>query len=310
MEDFFYAGGLPAVMKEILHLLHGDALTVTGKTIGENVAKAECYPPRSDPHRGRAAASGRRHGGAVRQPGARWRGHQADGRFAATCCSIADRPTCSKTTSRCARRSISDDLPVTKDTVLVMKNCGPKGAPGFPEWGHIPMPKVLLEQGIDDMVRISDARMSGTSFGTVVLHVAPESAMGGPLAVVRTGDEIESRCRRPPDRAVRPGAGDPTAAGEFHNPRRRNTTAAMGACSWSTSRRRTSAAISTFCGRCRRRALHIRLDRSRAGEQHHGKRNRKRRDDEHRLLQPNRFGRLGKDTRPRGLRRAASHPVA
>ena len=84
-----------------------------------------------------------------------------------------------------------EDLPVDENTVLVMKNCGPKGAPGFPEWGHIPMPSVLLKQGVDDMVRISDARMSGTSFGTVVLHVAPESAVGGPLGAVQTGDEIE-----------------------------------------------------------------------------------------------------------------------
>jgi dihydroxy-acid dehydratase len=83
-----------------------------------------------------------------------------------------------------------DDLAVDRNTVLVMRNCGPKGAPGFPEWGHIPMPKKLLQQGVTDMVRISDARMSGTSFGTVVLHVAPESAVGGPLAVVQTGDEI------------------------------------------------------------------------------------------------------------------------
>jgi len=73
----------------------------------------------------------------------------------------------------------------------VMKSCGPKGAPGFPEWGHIPMPRVLLNRGVNDMVRISDARMSGTSFGTVVLHVAPESAVGGPLSAVETGDEIE-----------------------------------------------------------------------------------------------------------------------
>ena len=85
----------------------------------------------------------------------------------------------------------SMDLPITIDSVLVMKNCGPKGAPGFPEWGHIPMPKILLEQGISDVVRISDARMSGTSFGTVVLHAAPESALGGPLAVVQNGDEIQ-----------------------------------------------------------------------------------------------------------------------
>ena len=77
-----------------------------------------------------------------------------------------------------------------RDTVLVMRNCGPKGAPGFPEWGQIPMPRKLLKKGVTDMVRISDARMSGTSFGTVVLHVAPESAIGGPLAIVQTGDEI------------------------------------------------------------------------------------------------------------------------
>ncbi|HTW64855.1 MAG TPA: dihydroxy-acid dehydratase, partial [Bryobacteraceae bacterium] len=84
----------------------------------------------------------------------------------------------------------SDDLPVDAKTVLVMRNCGPKGAPGFPEWGHIPMPRKLLNEGVTDMVRISDARMSGTSYGTVVLHVAPESAIGGPLALVETGDEI------------------------------------------------------------------------------------------------------------------------
>jgi dihydroxy-acid dehydratase len=84
----------------------------------------------------------------------------------------------------------SADLPVDASTVLVMRSCGPKGAPGMPEWGHIPIPRVLLERGIGDLLRISDARMSGTSYGTVVLHVAPESAVGGPLAAVRTGDEI------------------------------------------------------------------------------------------------------------------------
>jgi dihydroxy-acid dehydratase len=92
----------------------------------------------------------------------------------------------------------SADLPVDASTVLVMRSCGPKGAPGFPEWGHIPMPRVLLDRGVSDVVRISDARMSGTSFGTVVLHVAPESAIGGPLATVRTGDDIalDVRARR------------------------------------------------------------------------------------------------------------------
>src|SRR5262249_21801416 len=83
-----------------------------------------------------------------------------------------------------------EDLPVDKDTILVMRNCGPKGAPGFPEWGHIPMPVKLIKEGVTDVVRISDARMSGTSYGTVVLHVVPESAIGGPLAIVQTGDEI------------------------------------------------------------------------------------------------------------------------
>jgi L-arabonate dehydrase len=83
-----------------------------------------------------------------------------------------------------------ESLPVDENTVLVMKNGGPKGAPGFPEWGWIPMPRALLKRGVKDVVRISDARMSGTSFGTVVLHVAPESAIGGPLSLVRTGDEI------------------------------------------------------------------------------------------------------------------------
>ena len=85
----------------------------------------------------------------------------------------------------------SETLPVTPETILVMKNCGPIGGPGFPEWGQIPLPRKMLLQGVNDMVRISDARMSGTSFGTVVLHVAPESAVGGPLGLVRTGDMIE-----------------------------------------------------------------------------------------------------------------------
>lgn len=85
----------------------------------------------------------------------------------------------------------SPDLPVTENSVLVLQNAGPKGVPGFPEWGSIPVPKKLLQQGISDIVRISDSRMSGTSFGTVVLHIAPEAAAGGPLALVKDGDEIE-----------------------------------------------------------------------------------------------------------------------
>ena len=121
------------------------------------------------------------------------------------------------------------------DTVLVMKGCGPKGAPGFPEWGHIPMPKSLLNRGVDDVVRISDARMSGTSFGTVVLHVALESAIGGPLNAVHTGDEIEldvatrrlSEC--PPMRW--------SAASRNSGPPRHTTTAATASYFSNTSHR-------------------------------------------------------------------------
>jgi dihydroxy-acid dehydratase len=190
MEDFFYGGGLPAAMREILPLLHGDALTVTGKSIRENVEKAECW--RREVIR-TAAEPLHPEGGTVIL-----RGNLApDG---AVIKQTAASPRLLRHTGRAyvfenyerMRAQIdSADLPVDESTVLVMKNCGPKGAPGFPEWGHIPMPRVLLERGIDDMVRISDARMSGTSFGTVVLHVAPESAVGGPLGLVETGDEVE-----------------------------------------------------------------------------------------------------------------------
>jgi dihydroxy-acid dehydratase len=190
MEDFFYAGGIPVVVREILHLLHKDALTVTGKTISENVAKAECIRPEVI-----RTASNPLHpeGGTVVL-----RGNLApDGavlkQTAASPHLLHHRGPAYvfETHEQMLAEIDRDDLPVTKDTILVMKNCGPKGAPGFPEWGQIPMPKILLNQGITDMVRISDARMSGTSFGTVVLHTAPESAAGGPLAIVQTGDEIE-----------------------------------------------------------------------------------------------------------------------
>jgi len=189
MEDFFYAGGLPVVMKEILHLLHGDALTVTGKSVRENVERAECY--RREVIR-TAAEPLNPEGGTVVLYG----NLAPDG-------AVIKQTAASPHLLRHAGKAYvfenyqqmraqidSGDLPVDASTVLVMRNCGPKGAPGFPEWGHIPMPRVLLERNVSDMVRISDARMSGTSFGTVVLHVAPESAIGGPLAAVRTGDEI------------------------------------------------------------------------------------------------------------------------
>jgi L-arabonate dehydrase len=189
MEDFFYAGGLPALMKEILPLLHRHCLTVTGRSVGENIETAQCFNPEVirplsrplHPEGGTAVLYGNlAPGGAVlKQTAASPHLLRHKGR-AYVFESYEDM-----------RAQIDrEDLPVEETTVLVMKNCGPKGGPGMPEWGHIPIPKKLLKRGVQDMVRICDARMSGTSFGTVVLHVAPEAAIGGPLAAVRTGDEI------------------------------------------------------------------------------------------------------------------------
>ena len=189
MEDFFFAGGVPAVMRELLPLLHRDCLTVNGKTIEANVAEAPCH--NRDVIRTPDQALFAEGGTVV------LRGNLCpDGAVLKQ--TAASPHLCEHTGPAYVFESYqqmhdtidSMDLPVDKDTVLVMKGCGPKGAPGFPEWGHIPMPKVLLERGISDCVRISDARMSGTSFGTVVLHVSPESNIGGPLAVVETGDRI------------------------------------------------------------------------------------------------------------------------
>src|SRR5216110_1049309 len=190
MEDFFDAGGLPVVMKEILHLLHGDAMTVTGKSIRQNVASAECF--RREVIR-TAAEPLHPEGGTVVLYGNLAPDGAVIKQTAASSHLLQHRGKAYVFENYEQMRAQIDsmDLPITKDSVLVMKNCGPKGAPGFPEWGHIPMPKVLLEQGVSDMVRISDARMSGTSFGTVVLHAAPESALGGALAVVQNGDEIQ-----------------------------------------------------------------------------------------------------------------------
>jgi dihydroxy-acid dehydratase len=197
MEDFFRAGGVPAVMKTILGKLNGDAMTVTGKPISENVANAECFDtsvirPVGNPlHaeggtvvlRGNLAPDG----AVLKQTAASEGLLQHRGRAHVF-----------ESYEQMRAQIDREDLPVDASSVLVMKNGGPKGAPGFPEWGHIPIPRVLLKRGVTDLVRISDARMSGTSFGTIVLHVAPESAVGGPLASVQTGDEIEldTRARR------------------------------------------------------------------------------------------------------------------
>ena len=189
MEDFFYAGGVPAVMRELLPHLHGDALTVNGKTIAENVADA----PNHNPDVSRLASNPiSPEGGTVILRG------NLSPNGAVFKQTAASPHLCSHTGPAFVFESYQEmhdsidsmDLPIDANTVLVMKGGGPHGAPGFPEWGHIPMPKVLLEQGVSDCVRISDARMSGTSFGTVVLHVSPESGIGGPLAIVQTGDLI------------------------------------------------------------------------------------------------------------------------
>ncbi|HEY2845172.1 MAG TPA: dihydroxy-acid dehydratase, partial [Bryobacteraceae bacterium] len=185
MEDLFHAGGVPAVMNRIAGLLHGDCVTVNGKSIGENVATTVSH---DDKVIRQLSAEG---GIAILY------GNLApDGAVIKVTAASAEllqhrgRAYVFETRDQMMAEIDRDDLPVDRNTILVMRNCGPKGAPGFPEWGHIPMPRKLLQEGVTDMVRISDARMSGTSFGTVVLHVAPESAIGGPLAIVQTGDEI------------------------------------------------------------------------------------------------------------------------
>ncbi len=189
MEDFFAAGGVPVVMRELLPLLHGDEITANGKTVRENAVNAECF--NRDVIRMFSAPLSSEGGTAMLH------GNLApDG-------AVLKPPAASPELLQHRGRAVvfenheqmkelinSEDLPVDRHSVLVMKNCGPKGAPGFPEWGQIPLPPKLLREGIQDVVRVSDARMSGTSFGTVVLHIAPESAIGGPLAIVRTGDEI------------------------------------------------------------------------------------------------------------------------
>jgi len=191
MEDFYYAGGLPAVMKEILPLIKADAITVTGMTIGENVASAERTVD-TDVIRavgnplgsgaGTAVLKGNLapDGAVIKQSAASERLLQHRGK-ALVFSSIEEYD-----------KAVDDpDLDVDEDTVLVLQNSGPRGYPGMPEVGNMTIPRKLAEVGIDDMVRISDARMSGTAYGTVVLHVTPEAAIGGPLALVRTGDWIE-----------------------------------------------------------------------------------------------------------------------
>mgnify|MGYP003131871331 FL=1 len=190
VEDLFYAGGMPAVMKEIESHLHRDCITVNGRTIGENIASAACYDRNLigtltnpiKPESGIAVLKGNLcPNGAVIKPSAA-SPHLLVHKGKALVFENIDEYKA---------RIDSPDLEVDENTVLVMKNVGPKGYPGMPEVGNMGLPAKILEKGIKDMVRISDGRMSGTGYGTVVLHVSPESAIGGPLALVQTGDWIE-----------------------------------------------------------------------------------------------------------------------
>jgi dihydroxy-acid dehydratase len=190
MEDFYYAGGLRALLSELKDLLHLDCRTVNGKTLGENLQGARIY--NEDVIRTRANPL-KASGGLVVV-----RGSLAPN--GAVIKAAAASPRLLKHTGKAvvfddyndmAARIDRDDLDVDADSVLVLRNAGPLGGPGMPEWGMLPVPKKLLKQGVRDMVRVSDARMSGTRYGTCVLHVAPESYVGGPLALVRNGDLIE-----------------------------------------------------------------------------------------------------------------------
>ena len=191
MEDFYYAGGLPAVLEQIRDLLHVDAVTVTGRTVGENldatpteIIDASVIRPRSDPLDPGGSLVVLR--GNLCPDGAVMKISAADPRLLAH-----EGPAIVfEDIHDLAARVDDPDLDVDADSVMVLRNAGPVGAPGMPEWGHMPIPAKLLRQGVSDLLRISDARMSGTSYGAVVLHVAPESAVGGPLALIETGDRI------------------------------------------------------------------------------------------------------------------------
>jgi dihydroxy-acid dehydratase len=189
MEDFFYAGGLPALMMRLGDHLHLDAMTVSGKTLGENIAHAEVYNddvirPLDKPIYAEGALAVLR--GNLAPDGCVIKPSACEPRFlkhTGTALVFDDYPSMKAAIDR-------DDLDVTADHVLVLRNAGPQGGPGMPEWGMLPIPKKLVKQGVRDMVRLSDARMSGTSYGACILHVAPESYIGGPLALVKTGDLI------------------------------------------------------------------------------------------------------------------------
>ena len=189
MEDFYYAGGLKALMSQLSERLDLSAMTVNGKTLGQNLEGTEVYNddvirPLSNPvyHEGSLAVlkGNLCPDGAVIKPAA------CDPKFY-----VHEGPAMVFDSYPEMKAAVDDEnLDVTPDTVMVLRNAGPQGGPGFPEWGMLPIPKALIKQGYRDMLRISDARMSGTSYGACVLHVAPESFVGGPLSLLQNGDIV------------------------------------------------------------------------------------------------------------------------
>jgi dihydroxy-acid dehydratase len=190
MEDFYYAGGLRALLSELKDLLRLEARTVTGKSLGENLQGARIFHEdvirrRSNPLKASGGLVVLR--GSLAPNGAVIKAAAA----APKLLRHVGRAVVFEDYNDMAARIDRDDLDADADSVLVLRNSGPLGGPGMPEWGMLPVPKKLLKLGVRDMVRVSDARMSGTSYGACVLHVAPESFVGGPLALVRDGDFIE-----------------------------------------------------------------------------------------------------------------------
>jgi dihydroxy-acid dehydratase len=198
MEDFCYAGGLPAVLRELGSVLNRDALTVNGRTLWDNVKDAQRYDldgpgeqrrrvirTLDDPFKTKAGIAVLRGNlapdGAVIKPSA----------ATAALMKHRGRAVVFEDSTDMHAKVEDESLDVSADDILVLKNCGPKGYPGMAEVGNMPIPAKLVKQGVTDMVRISDARMSGTAYGTVVLHAAPEAAAGGNLALVKSGDVIE-----------------------------------------------------------------------------------------------------------------------
>lgn len=193
MEDFYFAGGLNAMLNKLSRHLHLESMTVNGSSVGENIIGAPCWNddvirgednPVVPLERGKTLEVLR---GNLAPNGAVMKSSAANPKFLKHTgpAIVFDDPK--------EMNNVLDDmdLDITEDTVIILRNAGPVGAPGMPEWGNLPIPKKLLKQGVRDMVRICDGRMSGTHYGTCILHVSPEAAIGGPLGLVKTGDLIE-----------------------------------------------------------------------------------------------------------------------